>query len=524
MARLCKCGAVGHEFDSMCAACGRRRRGRGPEFSPLPFPVRAVLALAAAARARPVVAAAVLVLICAAVVTAFLFHAASPRTLLRTAEAAFEQGRYGEAIAAFGEYLEVRPGSAEAHYRRGRALMLAGRAAEGLTDIERAVEHDGSHVAARLILARRAEAAGDAEAALRHYEGARRCLEAGAGRLRALLALGRTGAAMAAGRDYLLAREPEARFARAGLALGELLLFRSFLFLRDRDREDAMRLFRQVATALRDRVDADSLAIRVRALLRLSRHREALYVALRPELEGPAALVFRAGGHDGQGDREGAVTLLREYRARASGVAADLAIAQFWMERGETGHLRGALSAARADGPEDVGLLALDAFTRAVDGEPAAAFEMLAPRIKEIALSSDALRLFVRVARLAEVGERALVLLSKEGEASEFPLARAALRMGVAGNRVEAADVRGSDPLDPESLLIAGEIRHRFAGTQGAPATGEAARYVDFARRLAASRMSTSSDRLRREAALRGYAASAAELRRALKEMQREAM
>jgi hypothetical protein len=258
-------------------------------------------------------------------------------------------------------------------------------------------------------------------------------------------------------------------------------------------------------------------------MVRLGRYREALYAALRPELPAVVALPLKAAGHDGQGDRTGAAELLDEYRALAPGAGTDVRIAIFWMERGETGHLRSGIRAARADRPDDVELLALDAFARAVDGEPAASFEMLVPRLADIVASKDALRLFVRVARLAEAGERALALLSKEGEVREFPIAVAALRMGVARSRVEAGSFAGTDPLDPEALLLAGEFRHRFSEAASAPVGSEVARYVEFARRVAESRLSTASDRLRREAALRGYAASAEELRRALMEMAREA-
>jgi hypothetical protein len=84
--------------------------------------------------------------------------------------------------------------------------------------------------------------------------------------------------------------------------------------------------------------------------------------------------------------------------------------------------------------------------------------------------------------------------------------------------------IGGRDPRDPETLLVAGEVRHRFSGETAGREDDEAERYVVLARRLAASRMATTGDRLRREAALRGYAASARELRRALEEKSREAM
>ena len=167
---------------------------------------------------------------------------------------------------------------------------------------------------------------------------------------------------------------------------------------------------------------------------------------------------------------------------------------------------------------------ALDSFARAVAGEAEDALAALVPHLREIVDSGDSLRLFVRVALLADAGERALALLSKEEETLHCPLARAALRMGTAESREAVGAYRGSDPLDPETLLVTGEIRHRFSGGGEAAGRGEAERYAVLARRLAASKMATSGDRLRREAALRGYAASAEELRVALTQRDRGAM
>jgi len=463
-------------------------------------------------------------LLAAAAVAAYLLRGEEPSAQLRRAEAAWEAGRFADAAAAYGEYLEDRPESVAAHCRRGFSLHRAGLAAAGLEEIVKAVELDGAHVPSRLFLARRAEEANDPAGALAHYERAAGSRAASIGRARLLLVLGRTGAALSACRKFLSWRDPDGEFAHVRLALGELLLFRSFLFLRERDREDAMGLFRQVEATLRESEDGASLAIRARALLRLHRAREALYDALRPLFPAEETLVLRAGGHDAQGDSEGAERLLAEARRATPGLGTDLRIARFWMERGDAGRLRSSLRAARAERPGDVELRALDSFARAVDGEAEDAFAALVPHLREIVGSGDALRLFVRVARLADAGERALALLSKEEETRHFPLARAALRMGTAESREAVGAYRGADPLDPETLLVTGEIRHRFSGAGVAAGRGEAERYAVLARRLAASRMATSGDRLRREAALRGYAASAEELRVALTERDRGAM
>jgi hypothetical protein len=159
-----------------------------------------------------------------------------------------------------------------------------------------------------------------------------------------------------------------------------------------------------------------------------------------------------------------------------------------------------------------------------VDGDAAGAFEVLAGDAERILATRDGRRLFVRVARLADAQERALGILSKEGVADGDPVTRAALHMGLATRAADVGAITGADPLDPETLLIAGEVRHRFTPDPGSTASGEAELYVELARRLAASRMATTGDRLRREAALRGYAAAAAELRRALEGEPREAM
>jgi len=60
----------------------------------------------------------------------------------RRGEAAFEKGRYDEAIAAYGEAIRLNPKHAPAHTWRGKAHLLTGKYPEAVADYTQAIALD----------------------------------------------------------------------------------------------------------------------------------------------------------------------------------------------------------------------------------------------------------------------------------------------------------------------------------------------------------------------------------------------
>lgn len=67
---------------------------------------------------------------------------AAAETAFRRGEAAFENGRYGEAIEAYGEAIRLNPKHAPAHTWRGRAYLLTAKYPEAIADYDQAIALD----------------------------------------------------------------------------------------------------------------------------------------------------------------------------------------------------------------------------------------------------------------------------------------------------------------------------------------------------------------------------------------------
>lgn len=81
--------------------------------------------------------------------------------------------RFDEAIADYTRLISMRPGEARGYRRRGEALVLSGKPADALRDLERAIAIGGDEVAPALCARGTAqEALGDIEAALASYDAA----------------------------------------------------------------------------------------------------------------------------------------------------------------------------------------------------------------------------------------------------------------------------------------------------------------------------------------------------------------
>jgi Flp pilus assembly protein TadD len=80
-------------------------------------------------------------------------------------------GRWAEAINAFTRAVALRPNDPELRYNLGNGLLAADRATEAETEFRRAIELDPSHMRARINLGAALKERGNADAAIRCFEG-----------------------------------------------------------------------------------------------------------------------------------------------------------------------------------------------------------------------------------------------------------------------------------------------------------------------------------------------------------------
>jgi tetratricopeptide (TPR) repeat protein len=381
------------------------------------------------------------------------------------------------AVPFFERWVREQPEHALGRYYLGHCLWSSGRTDEGIAQIRKAGDLDPDLAAPQLFLAAREEEAGEFEKALARYHRAGRVAAARLGRARVWLALGRTGRAMEALREPMLAGGETA----GRLLLADLFACRYHLFGREADSAVALRLCRSVEKSWQppDPPAVGGYRHGARAALGAGQTSRALYRAVRAvdlseDSERPRSLILLARVRIALGDETGAAEELLEAEGIDASPRTALAIAELLVLEG--------------DRPNAAYIL-----RRALESHPGEA--EIEGLIEALAAPEIALRRPELAALATEIRD----------SGADLSLRNACMeRLG------RLAD---PDPLDPESILVAALLPEGEETPDD-----ERSRYVARARDVLATAADDPRERARLTVLLRRYDATARRLTEALRE------